>query len=115
MTISSSSAMRRYLDRSSFTSLSATVFIHLPFRLKPLSRSNLRHDGKYLYHASRNIVEDTDIADPQPVLRSRHAAKALDPALALARRLVAEPLLQGRPYRLAVSFPRAAHIVYGLG
>src|SRR6185503_12342979 len=91
MTISSSTASRRYLERSSFTSARATSFGALCWRaflIEPRLRFGLRDDREDLDLRFCNVIEHPDVANSQTVLRLRQAPESLDPTLADLRRLV---------------------------
>src|SRR6187401_309364 len=91
MTISSSAASRRYLDRSSFTSASATSFGPLrwgAFFVEPRLGFGLRDDREDLDFRLCNVIEHPDVAHAQSVLRLAETAESLDPTLADLRRFV---------------------------
>jgi hypothetical protein len=91
MTISSSTASRRYLDRLSFTSARATSFAALcrrAFFVEPRLRFGLRDNREDLDLRFSNVIEHPDVANPQTVLRLTQAPESLDPTLADLRRLV---------------------------
>src|SRR6516165_1362827 len=88
MMTSSSSARRRYFDRSSFTSDSGTVFITPSYLLEPLVRVGFRHNGQDLDLVALDVIEDPQVFDAEPVLRIVPFPKAFDPALADLGRLV---------------------------
>src|SRR4051794_28947815 len=94
MTISSPSASRRYFERSSFTSDSATCFIALTVFLKPGVRLGFRDNRQDLDLVTRDVIEDPDVVtDAQTVLRVGQSAEPLDPALARLGGLVPQVLL----------------------
>jgi hypothetical protein len=94
ITISSSAASRRYFDRSSFTSASATsrglVRLWRPFCVEPGLRFCLGDDREDLDFRFCNVIEHPDITDVQAVLRLAESSKALDSTLAELCRLVCQ-------------------------
>jgi len=91
MTISSSTASRRYLDRSSFTSASATSFGRLrwrPFFVEPRLGFGRRDNREDVNVRLCNVIKHPDVANTESVLRLAEATESLDSALADFRRLV---------------------------
>src|SRR5687767_15167128 len=91
MTISSSTASRRYLDKSSFTSASATSFgpvRRAAFFVEPRLGFGFRDDREDLDFRFCNVIEHPDVASAQSVLRLAQTAESLNPALADLRRFV---------------------------
>ena len=89
--ISSSTASRRYLERSSFTSASATSRALFDWRalfVEPRLRFGLRDDREDLDLRFCNVIEHSNVAHAQAVLRLAQALESLDPTLADFRRLV---------------------------
>src|SRR5688572_20313296 len=91
MTISSSTASRRYLERSSFTSASATsraLFAWRALFVKPRLRFGFRDDREDFDLRFCNVIEHSNVAHTQAILRLAQAPESLDPALADLRRLM---------------------------
>ena len=64
----------------------------------------LRDDGKDFDCRLRDVIENPDLVNPEPILRPIKASQALDPAPAQLGRLVAQVQLDGVPDpRLRVS------------
>jgi len=106
ITISSSTASRRYFERSSLTSARATSFALLGWRtlfVEPGLRFGLRDNCEDLDLRLCNVIEHPDVANAQAILRLAQAPEALDPTLADLRRLVRhvydERLRDARPNR----------------
>lgn len=91
MTISSSAASRRYLEKSSFTSASATALgaaFARALLVEPSLRLLFRDDGEDLDLRFSNVIKHPDVINAKPVLRLAQAAEPLDSALAHLCRLV---------------------------
>jgi hypothetical protein len=81
MTISSSAANRRYFEKSSFTSASATALgAACPRALlfEPGLRLFFRDDGEDLDLRFRNVIEHPDVVNGESILRLAQAAKSFD-------------------------------------
>ena len=85
MTISCTSASRKYLERSSFTTASATslgtVFADALF-VKPRLGVGFRDDREDLDLRFSNVIEHPDMVDAQSILRLTETTQSLDAALA---------------------------------
>src|SRR5262249_13098033 len=95
MTISCRSARRRYLERSSFTSDSATFVFFFAFLREPFICILLGDDCQYLNTRIGfiHIVEYSNVLDAQAILGPGHTAQPLNPTLAYLCRLVAKVTL----------------------
>src|SRR5438094_8911032 len=113
MTTSSSSARRRYLDKSFFTSVKGTFFMQLSCPLKPCIRLSLGDDGQHLYSGFRYVIENADVTDAKPELRFRQPAQSLDAAFAGPGRLVAQILFERVANRSAQRRFQPAKVVEG--
>jgi len=82
ITISSSTARRKYRERSSLISASATALGWRPFFVEPSLRFVLVDDRKDLDLRFSNVIKHPDICNPEPVLRLREPTQSLDPAFA---------------------------------
>ena len=86
ITISSSAANRKNLDRSSFTSARATslgwAVDRRPFFVEPRLGLGFRDDREDFNLRFCNIIKHSNIIDAEPILRLAQPAKALDAALA---------------------------------
>lgn len=72
MTISSSAASRRYFEKSSFTSASATALgtaFARALLVEPSLRLFFRDDGEDLDLRFSNVIKHPDVVDAQSVLR----------------------------------------------
>src|SRR5713226_2497140 len=87
MRISSDSAKRRNRERSSLTSARATRRIGRPVLGEPARRFRFRDDCKDLDGFGRDVIEDSYLPNPEPILWLTQATQALDPALADPGRL----------------------------
>src|SRR4051812_12021010 len=106
ITISSSTASRRYFDKSSFISANATVRPALrwrPLLVESRLGVRLRDDRENLDLGLCNVIEHPDVSDPQAILRLAHPAEPLDPTLAdfcrLVRQMYIERSYDARPKR----------------
>ena len=99
ITISSLTASRRYLERSTPPSARATSFapcVGVPCLVEPRLRFGLRDDREDLDLRFCNVIEHPDVADAQAVPRLAQTPESLDPTLADFRRLVCQVHVQGR-------------------
>ena len=106
ITISSSTASRRYFDKSSFISARATSRAALrwrPLLVEPRLGVRFRDDREDLDLRLCNVIEHPDVSDPQAILRLAHPPEPLDPTLAdlcrLVRQVHVERLYDARPKR----------------
>src|SRR5437764_1326896 len=84
----SSSARRRYFDRSSLISDRATRFIAFTMFRKPGIGLRFRHNRQDVDHPLGHIVEHPNIvSDAQSILGTRKSSQPLDAALAHLGRL----------------------------
>jgi hypothetical protein len=100
MTISSSTASRRYLDRSSFTSASAASFGRLRWRaffVEPRLGFSLRDNREDLDLRFCNVIKHPDVANTESVLWLAETTESFDSALADFRRLVRQMHRKGIP------------------
>src|SRR5207253_5344600 len=102
MTTSRSSASLRYRERSSLTSDSETFFTR-DFRTGRAMTLPPTDDCEHFHRIARDVVEHSNFADAEPILRPGQSAQAFDTALAQLLRLMPEMLLErlphGRPER----------------
>src|SRR4030095_8182356 len=82
MRMSSDSAKRRKRERSSLTSASATRRIGCPVLGEPACRLGFREDGEDFDGFGRDVIEHSNLPNPQPILWLAQATQPLDPALA---------------------------------
>lgn len=115
ITISSSAASRRYFDRSSLTSASATflglAWVGRPFRVEPSLRFGFCDDREDLDFGLCNVIEHPDVIDAQAVLRLPQASETLDSAPAVLRlvcEMQLESPLDSRANRTGKAFSAAA-------
>src|SRR5262245_6635639 len=101
MRISSDSASRRKRDRSSLISASATRRIGLA---EPARRLGFRDDREDFDDFERNVMKDSYLPDPQPVLWLAKTSQPFDTALAGAGRLIPQ-----------VPFQSVAHLGSSVG
>jgi len=83
----------------------------LSFFGQPSLRIRLANYGQNVHFLSRHIIEHSNIADPESILRFRKSTKPLDTTLARPLRLVPQMLLNcGFHNRLVMSpqFPKIA-------
>lgn len=78
MTISSDSAIRRKRDKSSLTSASATWRIRRAVLGEPARGFDFRDDREDFDGFGRDIIENSHLPDPEPMLRLAQAAQPLD-------------------------------------
>lgn len=99
ITISSSTANRRYFERSSFTAARATSLGSFrawrPLLVEPRLRFGFRDDSEDLDFRFCNVIEHPDIAHAQTVLRLAQAPETFDSTLADFRRLVGQMDFKG--------------------
>src|SRR3989442_14103358 len=98
MTISSDSAKRRNLDRSSLTSASATWRTRRPVVDEPVRSCGFRDDREDLDGFARDVIEHSHFPGPEAILRLAHAPQPFDPALADPGGLVPQVPLEGVPH-----------------
>ncbi|MGH9330056.1 MAG: hypothetical protein ACRD09_06410, partial [Vicinamibacterales bacterium] len=105
MTISLSTARRKYFERSSLTSARGTTLVAglggRALRIEPALRLGFRDDREDLDLRFCNVIEHPDVANPQAILRLAQTSESLDSALADLRRLVRQ--VQGKRLRDARS------------
>src|SRR6266478_1131899 len=85
ITISSPTASRKYLDKSSFTSARATSRVTLrwcPLFVEPRLGFGLRDDREDLDLRFCNVIEHPDVAYSQAVLRLAQTPESLNATLA---------------------------------
>src|SRR5438034_8705884 len=97
MTISSDSARRRNLDRSSFTSARAAWRTGRPIFGEPARGFGFRDDREDLDSFPRDVIKHPHFPDPNTILRLTQAPEAFDPALAYPGRLVPQVPFEGVP------------------
>jgi hypothetical protein len=93
ITISSLAASRKYLERSSFTSASATSLTPLRWRalfVEPRLHFGLRDDREDLDLRLCNVIEHPDVANSQAILRLAQTPESLDPTPADLHRFVCQ-------------------------
>jgi hypothetical protein len=99
ITISSSTASRKYFEKSSFTAARATSLGSLrawrPLLVEPRLCFGFCDDREDLDFGFCNVIEHPDIADTQTVLRLAQAPKTLDSTLADFRRRVCQMDFKG--------------------
>src|SRR5204862_3671195 len=86
MTISSATASRRYLEKSSLIFATGTAFVgFLDWRaplFEPFLRFGFRDDRKDLDLCFCNVIKQPDVAHAQVILRLAQPTKSLDSTLA---------------------------------
>src|SRR5918994_6700057 len=95
MRISSDSASRRKRERSSLTSASATWRIRRAVFDEPGRRFSFRDDREDFDGFRRDVIENADLPNPEPILRLAQATQALDAALAAPGWLIAQVPFEG--------------------
>src|SRR5216110_352354 len=104
MTISSATASRRYLEKSSLIFATGTAFVgFLDWRaplFEPFLRFGFRDDRKDLDLCFCNVIKHPDVAHAQAILRLAQPTKSLDSTLAdlpgLMRQMLFERLGDAR-------------------
>src|SRR5438067_5200746 len=97
MTISPSSASRRYRDRSSFTWASATSRLGSSARREPRRGFVFRDDREDFDPVFFDLIEHPNFSHPEPVLGLAQPAQPFDSALADLGRLMPQVPVDGIP------------------